>query len=255
MLFVNRSMTNHGLTVRAWNDAAIARRDADGYANATAMCQANGKHLPHYISNQRTKDYIDALATSLGLTPADLVITTTTGPNEFRGTWIHPRLAVDLARWISPEFAVWMDGWFLEQLEQPPAQAPGLTAEDVARIAIEAARTVQGTVQTVQARPRPRSARRQPRRIRFHDNIKPPTDSLQHLQLMQRIHELAERLGRIGWRDFHHYSSRLVRETVHPDQWLAAIRDLESIGAGAVEFGARNGTYYSATTGFPISIW
>jgi hypothetical protein len=27
---------------------------------------------------------------------------------------VHPRIAVDLARWLHPEFAVWMDGWFLE---------------------------------------------------------------------------------------------------------------------------------------------
>jgi hypothetical protein len=132
-------MTNSGLTVRAWNDAAIARRDEDGYANATAMCQANGKLWSNYQRLDTTAAYIQALAASLDLSPADLVITTTTGPNEFRGTWIHPRLAVDLARWISPEFAVWMDGWFLEQLEHQP-QAPGLTAEDVARIAMEAVR-------------------------------------------------------------------------------------------------------------------
>ena len=146
---------NTGLTVRAWNDAAIARRDEDGFANATAMCQANGKLWADYQRAVRTQEYIQALAASLDLTPADLVITTTTGPNEFRGTWIHPRLAVDLARWISPEFAVWMDGWFLEQLEHQHApQAPALTAEDVARIMAEALRgTVHGTVQAIPALP------------------------------------------------------------------------------------------------------
>lgn len=40
-----------------------------------------------------------------------------TGPNERRGTYVHPRLAIDLARWISPEFAVWMDGWFLDEVD------------------------------------------------------------------------------------------------------------------------------------------
>jgi hypothetical protein len=119
-------MNASGLSVRTWNDAPISRRDSDGFADATAMCQANGKHLPHYISNQRTTDYVAALAASLGIPADQLVITTTTGPNHLRGTWVHPRLAVDLARWLSPQFAVWMDGWFLEQLEQgqrPPAPA------------------------------------------------------------------------------------------------------------------------------------
>ncbi len=37
---------------------------------------------------------------------------------------MHPRVAVDLARWCSPEFAVWMDGWFLEMHSRPPVQQP-----------------------------------------------------------------------------------------------------------------------------------
>jgi len=120
-------MNASGLVVRTWNDAPISRRDSDGYADATAMCQANGKHLPHYISNQRTTAYIAALGESLNLPTDQLVITTTSGLNHLRGTWVHPRLAVDLARWLSPQFAVWMDGWFLEQLEQPqPAPAPAV---------------------------------------------------------------------------------------------------------------------------------
>ena len=36
------------------------------------------------------------------------------GPSQ--GSWIHERVAVDLARWLSPDFAVWMDGWVLEGL-------------------------------------------------------------------------------------------------------------------------------------------
>lgn len=124
-------MTNTGLVVRVWNDAAIARRDEDGYANATAMCAANGREWSGYIRTDRTKDYIQALAASLDLTPADLVITTTTGPNEFRGTWVHPRLAVDLARWISPEFAVWMDGWFLNATQgHQPAPQPQVSRQE-----------------------------------------------------------------------------------------------------------------------------
>lgn len=40
-----------------------------------------------------------------------------------QGTWIHERVSVDLARWLSPDFAVWMDGWVLEALV--PASLPG----------------------------------------------------------------------------------------------------------------------------------
>jgi DNA-binding HxlR family transcriptional regulator len=117
-------MNASGLSVRTWNDAPITRRDSDGFADATAMCRANGKEWSNYRQNERTADYLQALSNRLGIPAEQLVFTTTTGPNHLRGTWVHPRLAVDLARWLSPKFGVWMDGWFLEQLGQPqPAPA------------------------------------------------------------------------------------------------------------------------------------
>lgn len=129
-----------GLECRTWKGTAIQRRESDGYVNATAMCKAGGRRWNHYVTNDRTQEYIRALAESVtgekscgaavagnpadpfawsAGNPADLIANITTGPNDLRGTWIHPRLAVDLARWISPAFAVWMDGWFLESLAAP----------------------------------------------------------------------------------------------------------------------------------------
>ena len=130
--------TGSGIVVRTWNDAPISRRDCDGYADATAMCQANGKAWSNYRQLDRTTDYLQALADATGLAPDQLVISTTTGPNHLRGTWIHPRLAVDLARWLSPAFAVWMDGWFLEQTQrpQPPATPKPLPAVEQPRMVI-----------------------------------------------------------------------------------------------------------------------
>ncbi len=107
------------IEAREWNGHAIQRRQADGYVNATAMCKANAKHLPHYLTNARTSEYLQALSGSVGIPTDHLKVSIGTGPNHLRGTWIHPRLAVDLARWISPAFAVWMDGWFLEQFTTP----------------------------------------------------------------------------------------------------------------------------------------
>ena len=107
------------IEAREWNGHAIQRRQADGYVNATAMCKANAKHLPHYLTNARTSEYLQALSGSVGIPTDHLKDSIGTGPNHLRGTWIHPRLAVDLARWISPQFAVWMDGWFLEQFTTP----------------------------------------------------------------------------------------------------------------------------------------
>lgn len=115
------------LEVRQWEGHAIQRRRADGYVNATAMCQANGKKWNDYARLDRTAEYmaaLDRVLRSAGF-PADPIHVITTGPNQLRGTWIHPRLAVDLARWCRPAFAVWMDGWLLGQLgATDPTPAP-----------------------------------------------------------------------------------------------------------------------------------
>jgi hypothetical protein len=120
-------MTANGIVVRTWNDAPITRRDSDGYADATAMCQANGKLWADYQRLGRTTDYIKALADSTGISPDQLILSVKGGPAHLQGTWIHPRLAVDLARWISPAFAVWMDGWFLESVVSPQPETEPLT--------------------------------------------------------------------------------------------------------------------------------
>ncbi len=116
-----------GLTARAWNGISISRRISDGYVNATAMCQAGGKRWGNYAQLDRTQDYIAALAPVTGI-PATgidgLIQVRQGGQPHLQGTWIHPRLAIDLARWISAPFAVWMDGWLLEEMAHAtqPAQ-------------------------------------------------------------------------------------------------------------------------------------
>jgi len=112
------------IEAREWNGHPIQRRQTDGYVNATAVCQANRKRWNDYARLERTEAYIAALAADAGFPATGLVVSIKGGRPELQGTWIHPRLAVDLARWISPAFAVWMDGWFLEQFQPAPPASP-----------------------------------------------------------------------------------------------------------------------------------
>jgi hypothetical protein len=149
-------MKSPALVVRSWNGHAIQRRRADGYVNATAMCQTVGRRWHHYAVNLRSAEYIKALEGSAGI-PADLLAQTVVdGPNDRRGTWVHPRLAVDLARWISPEFAVWMDGWILEELagtasKSGASQLAGLDNQDLAVMLSLVAASVSEVAETAAA--------------------------------------------------------------------------------------------------------
>jgi hypothetical protein len=112
-----------GLISRSWNGTPISRRTTDGYVNATAMCKANGKHWNDYWRLDRATEYLEALSDETGISVSKLCLTMRGSSHQ--GTWIHPRVAVDLARWISAPFAVWMDGWFLDELEKRTAGTAG----------------------------------------------------------------------------------------------------------------------------------
>lgn len=108
------------LQSRSWNGTPIQRRTTDGFVNATAMCKANGKQWNDYWRTDRATEYLEALSTETGIPVSKLCLSLRGGSDQ--GTWVHSRVAIDLARWISAPFAVWMDGWFLEELEARASQ-------------------------------------------------------------------------------------------------------------------------------------
>lgn len=96
-------MTSLSLQVFNYKGQSISRRD-DGFINLTQMCQANRKRVDNYMRLKQTQDYIRVLSQSL---TSEVVESEVGGKTP--STWGHPSLAVNLARWISPEFAVWCD--------------------------------------------------------------------------------------------------------------------------------------------------
>jgi|GEM_PF-2378244 hypothetical protein len=112
------------------------RRTVDGYVNATAICRANNKQWSKYRESDRCQTYLEALAETSGIRMFDLI---ESRQGQGGGTWVHPQVAVDLARWISAPFAVWMDGWFLESLQQAqpaPVVSPPPRLREVEVIAL-----------------------------------------------------------------------------------------------------------------------
>ena len=130
------SMDHPALVSRSWNGTPISRRTVDGYVNATAMCKANKKMWSDYRESDRCQLYLDALSQTTEIPVFDLI---QSRQGHGGGTWVHPQVAVDLARWISAPFAVWMDGWFLESLQQAhpaPVESPPPRLREVEVIAL-----------------------------------------------------------------------------------------------------------------------
>ncbi|MDH4552847.1 KilA-N domain-containing protein [Pseudomonas sp. BN607] len=85
-------------------DGQAVRFNTDGWINATEAAARFGK-LPHeWMRLPETVAYLEALA-KYGKIPQ--LVSTRRGRNG--GTWLHPKLAVVFARWLSVDFAVWCD--------------------------------------------------------------------------------------------------------------------------------------------------
>ena len=107
------------LVTRAWNGTPIARRTTDGYVNATAMCKANGKRWSDFRESDRCQRYSEALAETTGIPVFDLI---ESSRGSTGGTFVHPDLATELARWIDDRFAVFINIWFREEVERRMSQ-------------------------------------------------------------------------------------------------------------------------------------
>jgi hypothetical protein len=93
---------------------SIDQRANDGYINATAICQASGKQLGHYLEIKSNQAFLAELASDIGIPISELVQIIKGGHPKMQGTWVHPQVAIHLGQWASPKFAVLVSKWVLE---------------------------------------------------------------------------------------------------------------------------------------------
>lgn len=81
----------------------------DGWFNATEAAARFGKRVNDFLSLPATKEYITALDydTDPNTRKSGIWVKTKRGNNG--GTWLHPDLAVQFARWIDVKFSIWCD--------------------------------------------------------------------------------------------------------------------------------------------------
>ena len=97
----------------------VARRPMDGYIHATALYKKADKLFADYNRLFSTQTFLKALSTDMGIYISALIQSLKGGvaPKQ-QGTWVHPKVAINLTQWLSPQFAVqvstrvfdWMEG-------------------------------------------------------------------------------------------------------------------------------------------------
>ncbi len=90
--------------------------------NATIIAKRFNKQPRDWLKTQETKNYLDAFARK-NICPqnCELVTIQQGGNPKEQGTWIHQKLIVAFARWLSSDFAVWCD-MTIEEILKPQTQ-------------------------------------------------------------------------------------------------------------------------------------
>lgn len=90
--------------------------NGQGWFNATEAAERFGKRVNDWLVLPGTKEYLEALARALQCNSSSLLNIkrggnqrTNTRNSGIGGTWLHPKLAVAFARWLSTEFSIWCD--------------------------------------------------------------------------------------------------------------------------------------------------
>ena len=116
--FAQRILEDSNLRI---GQGVVMCRQKDGYINATALCHAGGKKYGDWYDRQRIKGnhekrirgFLDELASVMVITITDLIDIKQGGIPDQQGTWVHPCVAIDIAYWISAEFAVKVTRWVM----------------------------------------------------------------------------------------------------------------------------------------------
>lgn len=87
----------------SFNDNPVTFR-ADHFVNASEMAKPFGKQPAHFLRLKQTQSFM--LALQYANSHSEVVRVENGGKNP--GTWMHEKLALKFAAWLSPEFELWV---------------------------------------------------------------------------------------------------------------------------------------------------
>lgn len=94
-------------------EGASVQFNLDGWINATRAAAQFGKVPNDWLRLASTREYLEKLAARAPASNTGksriTFVASRRGNSADSGTWIHPRLAVKFARWLSVDFELWVD--------------------------------------------------------------------------------------------------------------------------------------------------
>lgn len=130
----------NSLQIHSYGDTPIIFNEINGciYADATAMSKSFNKRPDTWLKTQKAKDYINKRSSALK-SEVKLIVVNNGGANQ--GTWIHEKLVLRFAQWLSVDFEIWVDD-LLEKIYSgelkfvggKPKESPEVSWEEVDRL-------------------------------------------------------------------------------------------------------------------------
>ena len=92
--------------IKADFDGQVMQFNDAGWFNATVAADRFGKRPVNWLELDSTVRYMTSMSSALKVDKSDLL---DIKKGRSGGTWMHPKLAISFARWLSDDFAVWCD--------------------------------------------------------------------------------------------------------------------------------------------------
>jgi KilA-N domain len=125
-LISGKGGTSVALIPRQIGHITVNQRADDGYVEVTPACKAAGKQFSDYSRLESTSSLLEIESRKTGISPNKLVISQ---KGRYGGTWVHPRIAINLGQWLSPEYASAIidivEEWKAEKSRTPAVQPVG----------------------------------------------------------------------------------------------------------------------------------
>ena len=113
-------------TIMYYDDTPINfAKGRDVMVNATDMAKPFGKRATDWLRLPTSKAFLNSLCEVRKMHITQLVTTSKGNSTKFeQGTWMHEDVALEFARWLSPEFAIWCNDRIKELLTMGMTATP-----------------------------------------------------------------------------------------------------------------------------------